>query len=158
MHSVTITLKGLKETKSLGQLLGRLAQAGDVICLDGDLGAGKTTLTQSIATGLEVPENSYVSSPSFAIMHQYEGRIPMYHMDFYRLGDVTEVEDLGFEEYFYLDGLTVIEWSERAMDILPDKKLTLNFTLNYDLTRTIMVQGSLRNTSFPRLLSDMFEL
>ena len=106
-----IRLTSRADTEKFGILLGMAASPGDVICLDGDLGAGKTTLTQGIAKGLEVPEGCYVTSPSFAILHEYSGRIPLYHMDFYRLTGSAEIEDLGFEEYFYMSGLTVIEWS-----------------------------------------------
>jgi len=113
-------IRSLTDLNVLGQRIGAAADAGMVICLDGNLGAGKTTLAQAIARGLDVPSDCYVTSPSFAIMHEYlGGRLPMYHMDFYRLEDSSEVLDLGFEEYFYGDGVTVIEWSERARDIIP---------------------------------------
>ena len=140
MNSYKIYLKDLSETEKLGRLLGELALPGEMICLDGDLGAGKTTLTQAIARGLKVPESCYVTSPSFAMLHEYNGRIPMYHMDFYRLYDATEVIELGFEEYFYLEGLTVIEWANRAVEILPPERLSLQITLNVDLSRTVIFQ------------------
>ena len=135
MDTIEISLNSLDETEKFGQLIGSLALAGDVICLDGDLGAGKTTLTQAIARGLDVPSSSYVTSPSFAIMHEYEGRINMYHMDFYRLDDEMEVEDLGFPEYFYKDGLTVIEWPERAGELLPVDRLDIKLTLVDEYSR-----------------------
>jgi tRNA threonylcarbamoyladenosine biosynthesis protein TsaE len=113
------------DTQKFGILIGSLALPGDVICLDGELGAGKTTLTQGIAKGLDVPPSCYVTSPSFSILHEYPGRIPLYHMDFYRLNSSVEVEELGFEEYFYMSGVTVIEWSERAVEILPADRLAL---------------------------------
>lgn len=116
-------LQSLTETVRLGKMLGEMAQPGEVICLDGDLGAGKTTLAQAIAAGLQVPSAYYVTSPSFAIFHEYPGRIPLYHMDFYRLNDSSEIVDLGLDEYFYLKGLTVIEWSERGQDLLPEEHL-----------------------------------
>ncbi len=137
MKNYIFTLRNLLETEKFGEAFGHFAEPGDVLCLDGDLGAGKTTLSQAIAKGLEVPVNCYVTSPSFAIMHEYQGRIPMYHMDFYRLQDYTEVIDLGFEEYFYLSGLTIIEWSERAKEILPAKKLLLNLQIYNENMRTI---------------------
>ena len=118
-------MKTASQTEQFGTAFGRNAEPGDVLCLDGDLGAGKTTLSQAIAKGLAVPTDCYVTSPSFAILHEYPGRITMYHMDFYRLHDYTEVEDLGFEEYFYLPGLTVIEWSQRAEELLPESRLSL---------------------------------
>lgn len=140
--TIHVQLQDLGDTEKLGTILGSLAEPGDVICLEGDLGAGKTTLSQAIARGLEVPDNCYVTSPSFAILHEYEGRIPMYHMDFYRLQDGGEVEDLGFEEYFYLDGLTVIEWSSRTADILPDERMTLDIKINENFSRTVALKGT----------------
>ncbi len=144
MDTIQIHLTNLADTEKLGKLLGRSAVPGDVICLDGDLGAGKTALSQAIAHGLEVPDSCYVTSPSFALLHEYEGRIPMYHMDFYRLQDAGEVEDLGLEEYFYLAGLTVIEWSTRAVEILPVERMTLEIVQNADLSRTVTVKGTKR--------------
>ncbi len=138
----SIYLKSLTETRCLGKRLGELAQPGDVICLDGDLGAGKTTLTQAIASGLEVPASCYVTSPSFAILHEYMGRIPLYHMDFYRLHDSSEVAELGFEEYFYLSGLTVIEWSERGRELLPEECLQLRLESTGDDSRLVRCRYS----------------
>lgn len=142
MDTIRIQLKSLSDTEKLGRLLGETALPGDVICMDGDLGAGKTTLSQAIARGLGVPENCYVTSPSFAILHEYEGRIPLYHMDFYRLQGVDEVVDLGFEEYFYLSGLTVIEWSKRAFEILPEERLTLEILCDNEESRTVIIQAT----------------
>jgi len=133
----SILVKTIQETERIGEILGRKATGGDVLCLRGDLGAGKTTLTQSIAKGLEVPGKYYVSSPSFAILHEYSGRIPLYHMDFYRLSNSDEVIDLGFEELFYLDGLTVIEWPERAEDILPERRIDIDIRLEEDEERIL---------------------
>ncbi len=133
----SIRIKTIQETERIGEILGRKAIGGDVLCLRGDLGAGKTTLTQSIARGLEVPKKYYVSSPSFTILHEYSGRIPLYHMDFYRLSGSDEVIDLGFEELFYLDGLTVIEWPERAEDILPERRIDIDIRLEEDEERIL---------------------
>jgi len=142
VDSYRIQLRNLSDTERFGRFLGETAGPGEVICLDGDLGAGKTTLTQAIARGLGVPSNCYVTSPSFAILHEYAGRIPMYHMDFYRLQDVDEVIDLGFEEYFYLSGLTVIEWSKRAKELLPEVRLSLELLRDDDDRRTIILQAA----------------
>lgn len=132
-----LNLKNLQDTERLGKAIGNITQAGDCICLNGSLGAGKTTLTQSIALGLKVPSHCYVTSPSFAMMHEYMGRIPLYHMDFYRLNDSSEIIDLGFEEYFYLEGLTVIEWAERTADILPKGRVTIEIKSQSDETRKV---------------------
>lgn len=157
MNMIRIQLNNLSDTEKLGRLLGSLATPGDVICLDGDLGAGKTALSQAIARGLGVPDNCYVTSPSFAILHEYEGRIPMYHMDFYRLEDAGEVEDLGFEEYFYLDGLTVIEWSTRALEILPEERMILTIVQNADLSRTVTLKGTERYAEMQQDISREFQ-
>lgn len=125
MEYLSINLNSLEITNVFGVSLGKIVEAGDVICLDGDLGSGKTTLTQAIAKGLEISPEYYVTSPSFNIFHEYPGRIPLYHMDFYRLHSSEDVVDIGLDEYFYLDGLSVIEWSEKALDILPENRLSI---------------------------------
>ncbi len=139
MSGIIFFLRNLQETAVFAKQLAMAAEPGDVICLDGDLGAGKTALTQQIAKGLGVPDSCYVTSPSFSILHEYPGRIPLYHMDFYRLADETEVEDLGFEEFFYFSGLTVIEWSVRAETLIPSSRLLLNITIEESLFRRVEV-------------------
>lgn len=137
MNSFVLTLHSPEETRKFGVKLGQIALPGDVICLDGDLGAGKTTLTQAIAEGLQVPDECYVTSPSFAIFHEYAGRMPLYHIDFYRLSSVEEVEELGLEEFFYGSGLTVIEWPERAEQLIPSSRLYLNMKVAGEESRRI---------------------
>ncbi len=121
-------LDNLEETKAFGNRLGKQARSGDVITLDGGLGAGKTTLTQFIGQGLDVPANSYITSPTFAIMHEYSGRIPLYHMDLYRLG-YEDLEELGIEDYLYGKGLCVIEWPDRLEDLMPRNRLHINLQI-----------------------------
>lgn len=128
METTHLHLDSLEKTEQFGIALGSMANPGEVICLDGELGAGKTTLTQSIAKGLDVPQQHYVNSPSFNIFHEYPGRIPLYHMDFYRLGSDDDVLEMGLDEYFYMEGLTVIEWAEKAVDILPKERLAIYLT------------------------------
>ncbi len=137
LEDFLIILNNLYDTERLGVAIGKISQVGDCICLNGNLGAGKTTLAQAIALGLEVPPHCYVTSPSFVMMHEYSGRIPLYHMDFYRLYDSGDIIDLGFEEYFYLDGLTVIEWSERATDILPEGRLAIEIKQKGEEQRSV---------------------
>ncbi len=147
LENFLFNLNSIQDTERLGLIIGNIAQSGDVICLNGCLGAGKTTMTQAIARGLGVPSNCYVTSPSYTIMHEYKGVIPLYHMDFYRLNGSGDVIDLGFEEYFYLDGLTIIEWSERAEDILPKDRVTIAISLNKDQERIARIFTS--NDVFP---------
>lgn len=134
-----IAMNCLAETLLLGGLLGQAAEPGDVYCLDGDLGAGKTTLSQAIAQGLGVPPDTYVSSPSFAIMHEYPGRLSMYHMDFYRLGSGEEVAELGLDEYFFGSGLCVIEWAGRAEEYLPESRINLHLKVVGEEERELTV-------------------
>lgn len=120
---VKIKTNSPEETKSFGYKLGKLLKSGDILCLNGDLGAGKTTLTQSIAKGLDVED--YVTSPTFTLINEYDGRYPVYHFDVYRIDDIDEMYDLGFEEYIYSEGVTIIEWANRIEDILPLERLDI---------------------------------
>ena len=105
-------------TEALGEKLGREARAGQIYCLSGDLGVGKTVFTKGFAKGLGITE--HVTSPTFAIVNEYEGRLPLYHFDVYRIADVEEMYELDCEGYFYGDGVCLIEWASQIRDILPD--------------------------------------
>jgi tRNA threonylcarbamoyladenosine biosynthesis protein TsaE len=109
------------ETFQLASNLAELLQPGDVICLEGDLGAGKTTFTKGLAKGLDVMKT--VNSPTFTIIKEYKGRLPLYHMDVYRVAD--SYEDLGFDEYFEGDGVSVVEWAHLIEEQLPTETLTI---------------------------------
>jgi len=118
---VNIYLENENKTKEIGYKLGKLLQPGSVICLIGDLGAGKTTMTQSLAKALEVED--YITSPTFTIVNEYEGRMPLYHFDVYRIGSSDEMYDIGYDEYINGDGVCIIEWANLIDDILPDEYL-----------------------------------
>ena len=137
LEDLVVNLGSLDDTARLGVAIGNISKEGDCICLSGNLGAGKTTLTQSIAIGLQVPPHCYITSPTFAMMHVYSGRMALYHMDFYRLNGSSDIIDLGFEEYFYLDGLTVIEWAEVAVDILPKSRVEIDIKATGEGTRKV---------------------
>ena len=113
-----------EQTEEVGRFLGTMLDPGDLICLFGDLGAGKTHFSYGVAQGLQVREQ-YITSPTFTFVNEYEGRIPLYHIDLYRLKEPSELESIGFEEYVDSDGATVIEWAERAEDELPDERLNV---------------------------------
>jgi tRNA threonylcarbamoyladenosine biosynthesis protein TsaE len=115
----TIETFSPEETAALGQQLGRTAVPGEVYTLVGDLGVGKTVLTQGIAQGLGIREP--ICSPTFTIVQVYEeGRLPFYHFDVYRIGDIEEMDEIGYEDYFYGEGLTMIEWANLIEEILPE--------------------------------------
>ena len=120
-----------KETFAVGERLGKEAKAGEIYTLNGDLGVGKTVFTQGIAKGLGIEEP--VNSPTFTIVQIYEeGRIPFYHFDVYRIGDVEEMDEIGYEDYFFGEGLCIIEWAELIIDIIPNnaKKITIEKDLS----------------------------
>lgn len=109
-----------EDTFTIGEKLGRTAAAGQLFTLAGDLGAGKTVLTQGVAKGLGIEEP--VNSPTFTIVQVYEGgRMPLYHLDVYRIGDISEMDEIGYEDYFYGEGLCIIEWAELIQGLLPEK-------------------------------------
>ena len=137
----TISLPNLRITLALGRSLGEIAQAGEVITLAGSLGAGKTTLTQAIGEGLQVPESCYITSPTFSLLHEYPGRLPLYHLDLYRLSDETEIEDLGLLEYIYGTGLTVIEWPDRLGSLMPTDRLHIELIMLSETARQAEITG-----------------
>ena len=109
-----------KETFELGKKIGLEAKAGEIICLDGDLGVGKTVFTQGFAKGLGIDEA--VNSPTFTIIQEYdEGRLPLYHFDVYRIGDPEEMYEIGYEDYFYGQGVYLIEWAKLIEELIPDE-------------------------------------
>ncbi|KJS88872.1 MAG: hypothetical protein JM58_00165 [Peptococcaceae bacterium BICA1-8] len=113
-----------EETEYIGKRMAKFLKPGDFISLNGDLGAGKTVFSQGIAKGLGIEES--ITSPTFTIIQEYySGRVPFYHMDVYRLNSSDEMEDLGYEEYFYGQGITVVEWGNSVADILPEEYLNI---------------------------------
>jgi tRNA threonylcarbamoyladenosine biosynthesis protein TsaE len=132
-----------EDTFLLGKKLGEQAAPSSVYCLNGDLGVGKTVFTQGFASGLGIKEA--VNSPTFTIVQQYDdGRLPFYHFDVYRIGDVSEMEEIGYEDCFYGEGVSLIEWSELITEILPESIISV--TIEKDLEkgfdyRRITVEG-----------------
>lgn len=123
-----IKLQSLEDTKKFGYKLGKLLFNGSVLCLNGELGAGKTTLTKEIAKGLGIDD--YVTSPTFNIVNEYYGDINLYHIDTYRLDDNLDVDYLGFDEYFDMGGVCIIEWADKISKILPKEYLEINILKN----------------------------
>ncbi|NWF77429.1 MAG: tRNA (adenosine(37)-N6)-threonylcarbamoyltransferase complex ATPase subunit type 1 TsaE [Chloroflexi bacterium] len=127
MQSFKLKSHSPEQTQLLGRYLGELAQKADIFLLVGELGTGKTCLVQGIARGLDVTE--YAFSPSFVILREYHGRLPLYHIDFYRLDHIEEIADLGLEEYFYGDGVCVVEWADKGLQVAPRDNLLI--TIQY---------------------------
>jgi tRNA threonylcarbamoyladenosine biosynthesis protein TsaE len=123
MNTLNFKTHSAEETQNFGTTLGKQAQPGDIFLLIGELGAGKTCLTQGIAYGLDIHE--YTLSPSFVIMRELHGRLPLYHMDFYRLDNIAEISDLGLDDYLFGDGVCVIEWANKGMTVLPEDHLVI---------------------------------
>jgi len=128
-----------EQTRALGEVVGRLAYAGDVIALTGELGTGKTLFVGGLARGLGVDPATYVSSPTFTIMHRYCGRLPLYHIDLYRIETPEAFASLGLDEYLAGDGVAAIEWAEHGWGCLPKEMLTFRLRHTGSDTRTIEI-------------------
>ncbi|WP_210367907.1 tRNA (adenosine(37)-N6)-threonylcarbamoyltransferase complex ATPase subunit type 1 TsaE [Bacillus sp. REN3] len=139
-----------EQTKDFARRLGEMLKPGDVLALEGDLGAGKTTFTQGLAQGLEVKRN--VNSPTFTIIKEYQGRLPLYHMDVYRVEDAYE--DLGFEEYFEGNGVTVVEWAHLIEGQLPEELLLIQLFLEADGARKIVCEP--KGVRYEQLCKEIF--
>jgi len=126
-----------EETIKLGTYIGSVLQKGDVLALQGTLAAGKTTLTKGIALGLDIAEN--VTSPTFTLISEYPGRLPLYHMDVYRLDSVEDFINLGVDEMLYGSGVCIIEWSEKVMSELPASTILIRLETKQDGSRQITV-------------------
>ena len=124
-ESAEIVTRSPEETIQLGKELGELLRPGEVVALIGDLGAGKTTLAKGIAAGAGVADENEVTSPSFVLVNEYQGRFPIYHADLYRLQDAMEVENLGWEEFIFGEGISLLEWAEKIPGILPEERIEI---------------------------------
>ena len=131
-----IKLDSLRKTEQFGEKLGKVLKKGDILCLNGDLGAGKTTLTKSIGLGLGVEE--YITSPTFSLINEYRGDLPVYHFDVYRLENVDELDDLGFDEYFFGEGVCIIEWAEKIENMLPKEIIVLSIEKGQAIDKRIV--------------------
>ncbi len=125
----TFKTESPEETQAFGEKLGKTLKQGDVIALVGDLGTGKTCLTQGIARGVGIASDAVVNSPSYILINEYNGAIPIYHIDLYRLENSEEIAELGLSEYMEGDGICIIEWAERMTDALPDTCIKIHITL-----------------------------
>lgn len=132
---------GEHETKALGKCIGRLLEAGDVVCLYGELGSGKTTFTKGLAKGLGVENEDVVRSPSFVLIHRYTGRMPVYHIDLFRLDMPGSLDDVGVRDLLGGEGVVIVEWAERLAELLPRERLDMMLQYGDDVdTRQITLQ------------------
>lgn len=137
---MTVCTDTAEETMAFGEALGSRLGPGDVIALYGDLGAGKTTMTKGIALGAGV--DAEVHSPTFTLIHEHYGRVPLYHIDLYRLTGDEDVEFLGLDEYLYGDGVVVIEWADRAPRLLPAERIEIRLGFTGDDRREIRIRAT----------------
>ena len=140
-QSLTMPLPDLAATEQLGRRLGELLFPGAVVALIGPLGAGKTQLVRAIAGGLRVPDGGVVSSPTFVLIQEYEGRLPIYHFDAYRLKSEAEFDDLGSHEYLAGDGACLIEWADRVAGCLPREHLSIRLSVTGEQSREAAIEG-----------------
>lgn len=136
---LTFNTKTPDETIALGRKIGQLLKKGDVIAMQGTLAAGKTTITKGIADALGVSDT--ITSPTFCLISEYEGKMPLYHMDVYRLEGTDDFENLGTDDMIYGEGVTIIEWSEKIMDALPKKTIILKLEPQEDGSRIITIEN-----------------
>ncbi len=128
------------ETMLIGEKLAKGLKPGDIIALSGDLGSGKTTFTKGIGKGLGVKDSKRINSPTFVLIKEYSGKIPLYHLDLYRLDALKEIENLAVEEYIYGTGVTVIEWAEKIKCLLPEKRILVKFKVKGDTKREVVIE------------------
>ncbi len=139
-NGVEFNTKSPKDTIDVGKKIGKLLKEGDVVALIGDLGAGKTVISKGLCSGLGVEED-YITSPTYTIINQYDGKIPVYHIDLYRLKNSDELYNLGWDEYIYGHGTCIIEWADKAGEMLPEEYLTINIEVTGKNKRKITLQA-----------------
>jgi tRNA threonylcarbamoyladenosine biosynthesis protein TsaE len=140
-HKVVIQTKRVSETIQIGKTIGGYLLPGDVVALVGELGAGKTQFIKGLAAGAGIGNPTYISSPSFTLINEYPGKIPLYHVDLFRLEREKEAEELGLEEYFQSGGITAIEWADKIPSLLPTKNLLIRIAYVEKNTRSLEIIG-----------------
>ena len=142
-----IISSGPEETKAFGKHLAKCLKSGDIVCLFGDLGSGKTTLIKGIAAGLNISPTK-VNSPTFVLMNIHEGRLPLFHFDLYRLENIHGINSIGYDEFLYGDGVSVIEWADRLGEFLPEEYLKIEMKHKKLDERVIQLSAKNRNFNY----------
>jgi tRNA threonylcarbamoyladenosine biosynthesis protein TsaE len=150
---INVLLEDIDKTEKLGKLISKIIGRGCLICLNGNLGAGKTTLTQIIARNLGVDE--YVNSPSFSLMNTYNGKYTIHHYDLYKLNSVEDVLDIGIEDYLYTEDVVIIEWAEKIEEILPDERIDIELQFSKNIRKAV-VSG--KGTYYEKLKEEMTQI
>lgn len=140
MITHTLTSDSPGRTDEIGANIGRQLRKKDIVCLTGELGSGKTTLIKGIARGTGVKE--CVTSPSFKLINEYRGVVPFYHFDLYRLDGIDDIQGLGYREYFYGNGITVVEWADKMKSLMPEKRIEIHLTYIDETSREIKVKST----------------
>ena len=162
METLKIRLKNTNETLKLGEIIGKSLNPGSIIALVGDLGAGKTVLVKGIAKGLGVDEEP--NSPTFVIMNQYEGRIPLYHFDLYRVSSEEELFGIGYDEFFFGEGVAAVEWADRVQNVFPEHTIKIEIKIpepsseDSETIRDIGIEGTSKSLlSFKNTAEQAFQ-
>lgn len=142
-----------EKTVCLGIELGNLLQAGDLIAINGTLGAGKTSLIKGIAKGLKSPD--IVTSPTFSIINEYSSTVPIFHFDLYRINKLEDIEELGYEEYFYSQGVTLIEWAEIIISYLPEELLLINIYMDLNNISTRKISFEPKGERYKKIVKEL---
>ncbi|HRZ14219.1 MAG TPA: tRNA (adenosine(37)-N6)-threonylcarbamoyltransferase complex ATPase subunit type 1 TsaE [Candidatus Omnitrophota bacterium] len=142
------------QTRHIGSLIARSLRPGDIVCLSGNLGSGKTVLAKGIASGLGIDKDAVIS-PTFVIIREYRGRVPLYHFDLYRLENPDDIVSLGYEEYLYGRGVSVIEWSERLGPLMPQEYVGVHVRISGETTRSF--EFSARGQRYKEVVKRIYE-
>ncbi len=140
--SQTRVTNSTAETSQLGKTLGQQLAAGDVVALYGELGSGKTTFTKGLSVGLGAMKEEGIRSPTFVLLNLYKGRLPIYHIDLYRVRTLERLHDIGYEDYAFADGVVIIEWAEKAEEVLPPNAVRVRFKTLAENSREIRIESA----------------
>ena len=142
MPALTFTTQSVEQTQALGRRLGELLQPGDVVALVGQLGAGKTYFVKGVAVGLGVVDDRQVNSPTFVLVNEYAGRVPVHHLDVYRLGEAEELTALGFDEMCSSGGVVIVEWADRVRAVMPERTVWVEIAVTGAEERKVKIELS----------------